>query len=279
MHNTLLYPAAGMMVMALEAAAEIADPGQEVDGYELRDVLVGNALIVPRDEDGGETMLHLKPWRMGSQATTSAWNEFVVYSRPGKAAWSRNCSGLLRVKYKKTEDNPAFRNEIEMSNRWHRERYHTARLQSTTVQSANSFYEHQSKIGLQLGVTFRNLFEINKGDNQSACAVRIPDMASTMPHQYQQGHVIHPCTLDAIIQTLLPTVEGQNENLKVAAIPTYIERLFVSSETNLVGVAPDRRLFDGVAASLLLSTSATGAFADARLAWEYRDGQACAPHR
>lgn len=229
-HNTLLYPAAGMMVMALEAAAQIADPAMNVDGYELRDVIVGNALIVPRDEDGVETMLHLKPWRMGSQATTSAWKEFTIYSRPGKEAWSKNCSGLLRVKYKQSDNNPAFNNETEVSNTAHRLRYEQAKRESTTIETTKHFYEHQSKIGLQLGVTFRNLIDINKGNNQSACTVKIPDMASTMPHQYQHDHVIHPCTLDAIIQTLLPTVEGQNENLKVAAIPTYIEKLFVSAD-------------------------------------------------
>jgi len=229
-HNTLLYPAAGMMCMALEAASQIADHSKTIEGYELKDVLVGNALIVPRDDNGVETQLHLQPWRMGSQARTTAWNEFTIYSRPGNEEWSLNCSGLLRVVYKPNDANPSFTNETEIKKAAHREAYKHARAVSTTPESATHFYDHQRKIGLQLGVTFRNLFEINKGDGQSACLVRIPDMASTMPMNYITPHVIHPCTLDAIIQTLLPTVEGQYENLKTAAIPTFIESLFVSSE-------------------------------------------------
>ncbi|KAK4921510.1 hypothetical protein LTR66_016665, partial [Elasticomyces elasticus] len=230
-HNTLLYPAAGMMVMALEAAAQIADPARDVDGYELRDVLVDKALIVRRDEEGTETMLHLRPYRMGTQADTATWNEFTIYSRPGREEWSKNCSGLLRVKYKPKQANPAFSDEITFANAYHKNRYTQAKRESTTIETHQSFYDHQFKIGLQLGVTFRNLIEINKGDGQSACTVTIPDMASTMPHNYHTKHVIHPCTLDAIIQTLLPTVEGRYEKLKTAAIPTYIGRLFVSADT------------------------------------------------
>lgn len=230
-HNTLLYPAAGMMVMALEAAAQIADPNKDVDGYELRDVLVDKALIVPRDEEGTETMLHLRPYRMGTQADTTAWNEFTIYSRPGRDEWSKNCTGLLRVKYKAKDAHPAFKNETAIANAYHKQRYAQAKLESTTTETSKSFYDHQFKIGLQLGATFRNLVEINKGDGQSACTVTIPNMASTMPHNYITKHVIHPCTLDAIIQTLLPTVEGRYEKLKTAAIPTYIERIFVSADT------------------------------------------------
>jgi acyl transferase domain-containing protein/NADPH:quinone reductase-like Zn-dependent oxidoreductase len=229
-HNTLLYPAAGMMVMALEAASQLADTAMEVEGYELRDVLIGKAMIVPRDEDGVETMVHVKPWRMGSQASTTAWNEFTIYSRPGREAWSLNCSGLLRVVYKQNDSDPAFQDEVTLTNNQHREKYKKAKAESTTTESSKHFYDHQNKIGLQLGVSFRNLFEINKGDGQSACAVRIPHMASTMPMNYITKHVIHPCTLDAIIQTLLPTVEGRYENLKTAAIPTYIEKLYVSAD-------------------------------------------------
>lgn len=219
-----------MMVMALEAAAQMADPDLEVDGYELRDIVVGNALIVPRDEEGVETMLHLRPWRTGSRATTSAWHEFTIYSRPGREAWSQNCTGLLTVRYKNGPSNSIFADETRLSNAMHRARYEQVCGESTTPESAQRFYDHQFDIGLQLGETFRNLVEINKGENQSACVVRIPDVASTMPHNFIHEHLIHPCTLDAIVQTLLPTVEGPNEKMKVAAIPTYIERLFVSAD-------------------------------------------------
>lgn len=230
-HNTLLYPAAGMMVMALEAASQIADQSRGVDGYELKDVVVGKALIVPRDEEGVETMLHLRPWRSGSQAGTAPWKEFMIYSRRGQDEWSLNCSGLLRVTYKPDAPSAVFQDELALKNANHRKMYKHAKAESTTVQSAASFYDHQFKIGLQLGVTFCNLKEINKGDGMSACMVEIPDMASTMPMNYITKHVIHPCTLDAIIQTLLPTVEGRYESLKTAAIPTFIEKLFVSADT------------------------------------------------
>jgi acyl transferase domain-containing protein/D-arabinose 1-dehydrogenase-like Zn-dependent alcohol dehydrogenase len=228
--NTLLYPVAGMMVMALEAAVQIAKPGNKVDGYELRDIMVQNALIIPRDDDGIETMLHLRPWRTGSQATSFDWHEFTIYSRTGKEEWARNCTGLLTIKYKSDARNSIFIDEEQLSNSTHREIYERVRRESPVIESTKQFYDHQFEIGLQFGDTFRNLIEISKGRQQSICSVRIPDIASIMPKNFIRKHVIHPCTLDAMIQALFPSIGMPNEKAKVAAIPTYIERLFVSAD-------------------------------------------------
>ncbi|OXV11891.1 hypothetical protein Egran_00348 [Elaphomyces granulatus] len=228
--NTLLYPAAGMMVMALEAAVQIAKPETKVDGFELRDIIVQNALIIPRDEDGIETMLHLRPWRTGSQATTFDWHEFTIYSRPGKEEWARNCTGLLAVKYKNDAGNSSFTDEEQLSNSTHRQIYERVRRESPVIESTNQFYDHRFESGLQYGDTFRNLIEIHKGRKQSICNVRIPDIASIMPENFIRNHIIHPCTLDTIIQALFPSLDAPNEKAKVAAIPTYIEKLFVSAD-------------------------------------------------
>lgn len=106
--NSILYPAAGMMVMAIDAAAQTADPHKSVAGYESRDISIRNAIVVP-EEDGIETMLHISPWRMGSRASTSAWNEFSIFSRANHE-WVLNCSGLLQVHYR-SEKNPLFTDE------------------------------------------------------------------------------------------------------------------------------------------------------------------------
>ena len=107
----ILYPAAGMMAMAIDAMCQKADPSQEVSGYELRDVLFVKALIVPEDDDGVETMLTLRPSPNGSGTDAAVWQEFRVYSR--RESWERNCSGLVRICYK-SNTNLAFANEEEI---------------------------------------------------------------------------------------------------------------------------------------------------------------------
>lgn len=229
--STLLYPAAGMMAMAVEAAAQIADHNKGgVEGYELKDVLVDKALIVPRDEDGVEAQFHLRPWRMGSQATTSAWHEFTIYSRSGNEEWSLNCSGLLRVVYQGSAPNATFADETRLESSEHRAAYERAKEAATTHENAAHFYDRHQKLGLQYGPTFRNLFDIWKGDQTSSCLLRVPDVAETMPMQYLTPHRIHPTTLDTLIQTLMPTVEGTYQNIETAAVPTFIQRLYVSAD-------------------------------------------------
>ncbi|KAM7215806.1 polyketide synthase [Rhypophila decipiens] len=228
--GSILYPAAGMMITAIEAMCQKADPTQEIEGYELRDVLIGKAIVVSQeDEDGVETMLSLKPFRLGSQAHTAVWQEFKLYSR--KEVWELNCSGLIRIKYKPSRSNSedVFADEETLLAQRLAERYKRVHDSCTRAQNPRLFYEHLTSIGLYYGPVFQNLVEVNKGDFQSACKVKIPDTKSTMPHSFEYPHVIHPATLDGIIQLALPSCSGIDEDLTVAMVPTAIGRLYVSA--------------------------------------------------
>jgi hypothetical protein len=56
--GSILYPATGMIIMPIEALFQKADRTQEIEGHELRDMLIGKAIIVPESDDGIETMLY-----------------------------------------------------------------------------------------------------------------------------------------------------------------------------------------------------------------------------
>lgn len=224
--NSILYPAAGMMVMAIEAALQNADPHKPAAGYELRDISISSAIIVP-EEDGIEVMLHMKPWRMGSRASTSAWEEFTIYSRANND-WVLNCSGLIHVHYE-SQANPLFADEEALQNEKHRLTYEKMADSCTKFTPARTFYEKMTNIGLKYGPSFSKLSEIYKGNYQGKCSMTIHDTKSLMPCQYEYDHLIHPSTLDNILQMLFPAMTGLNEELTVAKVPTSIGRLFVSS--------------------------------------------------
>ncbi|KAI4101563.1 MAG: hypothetical protein L6R37_004889 [Teloschistes peruensis] len=224
--NSILYPAAGMMVMAIEAAAQTADPHKPVAGYELRDISIRNAIVVP-EEDGIETMLHMRPWRMGSRASTSAWNEFSIFSRANQE-WVLNCSGLLQVHYR-SENDPLFTDEEAAQNTKHRRTYQDMVESCSKPTPARHFYEQMTNIGLRYGPSFMKLAEIHKGNYKGQCTMTIHDTKSIMPHAYEYDHLIHPSTLDNILQMLFPAMTSLNEELTVAKVPTSIGRLFVSS--------------------------------------------------
>ncbi|KAI1483080.1 putative polyketide synthase [Daldinia eschscholtzii] len=225
--GSILYPAAGMITMAIEAMFHNAAKDREIDSYELRDVIVGKAIVVPNDEDGVETMLSLRPHRTGSRTLTSTWQEFQIYSR--QEVWELNCSGLIRINYKVTA-NMAFDDEGVMLATKLSEEYHHIQENYSRTQHPRQFYEHLYSIGLQYGPIFQNLIEIKTGNFWSACKLRIPSTKSIMPHDFEYPHVIHPATLDSIIHMALPSYTRVNENITSAMVPTGISRLVVSAE-------------------------------------------------
>lgn len=207
--NSVLYPAAGMMVMAIEAAAQNADSHKLIAGFELRDISIRNAIVVP-EEDGIETMLHMRPWRMGSRASSSAWEEFSIYSRANHE-WVLNCSGLLQIHYR-SEHNPLFTNEEALQNANHKQTYHGMVDNCTKPNPAWQFYEQMTNIGLEYGPSFMKLSEIHKGNYKGQCTMKIHDTKSMMPQQYEYDHLIHPSTLDNILQMLFPSMTSLTRN-------------------------------------------------------------------
>jgi acyl transferase domain-containing protein len=57
--GSILYPLSGMIVMVIEASKQVADKTKEIDGFELRDIAVLQAMIVPVD-DPVETKLQFR---------------------------------------------------------------------------------------------------------------------------------------------------------------------------------------------------------------------------
>ena len=107
--SSILYPLSGMMVMTIEAARQTSDKTKEIEGYQLRDVSVGTAMIVPPDEPI-ETKLQFRPWRMGSRLPDAYWQEFSISCRNQQGGWQQHCSGLIAVKYK-VQVNDTFADE------------------------------------------------------------------------------------------------------------------------------------------------------------------------
>lgn len=220
-----------MVVMAIQAAHETADETKELTGFDLRDINIGKALIVPHDEDGIETMIQLRPWRTSSQTATALWQHFTISSRAKDQDWQEHCSGLICSRYKASKLGP-FPDEDDNENKQYLHKYNTVKSECSRVGSPRHFYQGLETIGLKYGPTFQNIVGIASGNYRSSCVLRIPDTKAVMPMKYEFPHVIHPCTLDSIFQMALPALTPINKPLHVAMVPTFIESLFVSSDVS-----------------------------------------------
>jgi acyl transferase domain-containing protein len=119
--SSILYPFAGMIVMAVEAVRQIADKTKQIEGFQLRDISAGAAMIIPAEE-AVESKIQLRPWRAGSRLPDWTWNEFTISCRNRQGNWTQHCSGLISVKYKSAA-NPIFTDEEAASAKRYRDEY------------------------------------------------------------------------------------------------------------------------------------------------------------
>jgi acyl transferase domain-containing protein len=187
--GTILYPAAGFIAFAIEAALAGAEPTQKVTKLRLRDIQLTAAIIVTEDEPV-EYSVSLRPHLTATRETSATWSEFIVTSSRGGSALERNCLGLIMVEYESSNDKETvLKDEALMAS------YREATALCKTAIRPDEFYEELTAIGLQYGPVFQNVTDVRTGPEQSCCTVDIPDVGLGTPHR---PHVIHPGTLDAI---------------------------------------------------------------------------------
>ncbi|KAJ4859547.1 KR domain-containing protein [Trichoderma breve] len=226
--SSILYPFAGMIVMAVEASRQVADKTKEIEGFQLRDISAGAAMIIPADE-AVESKIQLRPWRAGSRLPDWTWNEFTISCRDRQGAWTQHCSGLIQVKYK-TAVNPTFTNEDAARAKKFREEYQQITDAGLDIEDPADVYASLAELGLQWGPSFKSLVHIGSGHYQAQCAIEVPDTKSYMPENFEHDHIIHPATLDGIVQMIVPACSPRGALVDRAKIPRFVESVYISSK-------------------------------------------------
>ncbi|KAI6359386.1 hypothetical protein MCOR25_007080 [Pyricularia grisea] len=227
--GTVLYPAAGMLVMAMEGLNRLAHGDRGLRGFKFRSVSFERGLLVPWTADSSvETRLSMHPTALAGE-----WS-FTIYSLTGtQTSWTRHCFGLVTPEYVVDSDggdmgegNPYLESNIL------RQQFNQIN-QSQGLQDINveEFYDGLSAVGMEYGPLFRNVTRLSSlpGRFTAVGEVRVPDTASHMPMNYEYPPAaIHPAALDAVFHLLLAAM-GDGTALTEAAVPFSIEYLFVAS--------------------------------------------------
>lgn len=222
--GTILYPGAGMLIMAIEAARQLADTTRTLKGIELRDVVFGRGLVIPSAEEAVETSLSLRPHK-----TFPSCYSWTLYSLPsGSSSWVENSSGLVALIY---NDQSETVDDIATEWQFQTSTYEAIKKTSTVNINMEKFYKDLAAIGMGYGPSFRNLTESKAapGAFRAHGVVTIPDTKAIMPHNFEYPHLIHPATLDAIFHLLFAGF-AQDEGMKESAVPVGMDRMFISAE-------------------------------------------------
>ena len=228
-NGAVIYPAAGMLVMALEGVRQLVDESRVVKGYRVKDATFHRAITIPTTQEGVETQLAVRPMQDAS-AKDSARYEFKVCMLED-GSWSENCQGTIQIEYAEdhTEIDGGFETaeSLQQFQRLYRDRVHGC---DRRVES-KAMYDHFRAIGLEFGLAFQTLQDISCNDEGDVVAqIGTFPWASHDNMNHPQPHLVHPTTLDGLIQLALVGLSKGAQDLIPATVPTRITNLWLSAD-------------------------------------------------
>lgn len=223
--GSILYPGAGYIAMAIEAAAQTADKTRKVASFNLRDIQLMAAGIMSEDSDL-ECIVQLRPHMSGTRDSASIWKQFTVTTSPDGKSLVKNCCGLILVEYEPAEGTAASL-ERSMEYQSLKAQYGEAQQMCATHLDPDSFYADMRSWGLDYGPAFTNVCEARHRDGQSVGAVQLPEIP--IPGITGRPFIIHPATLDAVFHLAFAAVKGGRYDPKTAMVPKSIDAVIVSA--------------------------------------------------
>jgi Polyketide synthase dehydratase len=184
--------------MAIEAARQRAvEMNLSIDGYDLRQISVSRALVVPEPSGQVEIMLCMKPYPESSRSSSGTWDEFFVYSASDTGEWVEHCRGHISVRQSTLLNVVDGQRQKEMTRSVHARQRFEAELECTRMVRGSELYAQCAKVGLEYGPIFANMTEARVGDARNLACLSIgtvihPDIEKAMPANYHSPFVIHP---------------------------------------------------------------------------------------
>lgn len=228
--SEMVYPGAGFICMAIEAIRQFHQSHKRsIAGYQLRDIEIMKALVIPDTTDGVETQISLS--ESGDKSLDTAnWHKFHICSTSGSdSIWTENCKGFVSVEYKTSINDqpdwspipakPASEPTFDLGFR-----AYTRSIDPTDL------FKNLRSLGINHGPSFQNLISIQSGQNCSLATFQISNTASMMPFNHQLEHLLHPITLDAAFQAVFAALPGGGTTQTNASIPRSIKSIFISHD-------------------------------------------------
>ncbi|PYI08361.1 hypothetical protein BO78DRAFT_364974 [Aspergillus sclerotiicarbonarius CBS 121057] len=217
-NGTILFPAAGMMAMAVEAVKLTTTGERPIAGYELREIRLTAALSVPDHERGVETQFFLRrqPGDAGREAT---WSDFRLCANV-EDSWEEVCSGSIRVDYGVSDSGVGSARAASDHLQAMQGKYSRICNEMGSPMEMETFYQQLQQCGLDFGPTFRTLTAAQWADKECSAVVHVHP---------ESDYVVHPCTLDALLHMPMVPLTQDPARPKSTAIPAKIRRVWLAS--------------------------------------------------
>ena len=231
-NDSILYPASGMIVMAIEAMRQLVGQSRPVRGFMVKEVFIHKALLLSLEIEGVETEISLNlPKGSGKDLVSLA--DFHI-SALWNGEWADICEGSIATEFEEPSTEIANGNEEKALLQHHRKthRQGVGRC-SKKVESTRKLYEFAAAIGYGFGPTFQTLHGVShSGDADAATTVYLGEWKDKVSKDARitQEHLIHPTTLDGVFQgTIVALTKGATESSSTM-VPTRIRSLWISND-------------------------------------------------
>ena len=230
-NDSILYPASGMIVMAIEAIRQLVGPSRPARGFMLKEISIHRALLLSLEMEGTETEISLNlPKSSGKDLSSSA--DFHI-SALWNGEWTGICDGTIETEFEFGAEMANVDEKKAMLQ--HHQKSHcegVGRCQKL-VESTSKMYEFAAEIGYGFGPTFQTLHSMShSGDADAAATLYLGEWKDKVPKNAQitQEHLIHPTTLDGVFQsTVVALTKGGTES-SPTMVPTSIRSLWISND-------------------------------------------------
>ncbi|KAK2020720.1 beta-ketoacyl synthase domain-containing protein, partial [Colletotrichum zoysiae] len=204
LQGQVVFPGAGYVVMALEAAMHVAG-GRPVRLLEVLDIEIFKAVTFDNENSLVELNLSLQVDSAPASAhsITASWRIDCCLSR--ETTMSPSSSGRLTITY-----GPGAVDTLPAA---HDEPPHMRSI------SVDTFYKELSVVGYGYSNEFRSLSSIKRADYKARGSIRLPKSAD-------DGLLLHPVTLDNALQSLIAAVSAPGDGLmRSLLVPRSIGRV------------------------------------------------------
>ncbi|KAL9088429.1 MAG: hypothetical protein Q9165_006153 [Trypethelium subeluteriae] len=228
-HHTIngrvMYPATGMLVMAIEGVKQLVGSQQKISAFHVKDALFLSPIMIESNEKT-EVQLVFHPSDQPSNSTTHF--EFRIYGCKGEK-WLNHCQGEIQVLFQ--TPSVGFDKSLRLEDRDYHDKYAAQEILCLNSVDSGLFYDHLSKNGINYGSHFQALQNIHwDGQGSSRAEIALFRWNELQSRNAPQPHTAHPTTLDALGQlAMVVMTEGGTKMSLNGAVVTRIRSAWIST--------------------------------------------------
>ncbi|KAL8783966.1 MAG: hypothetical protein Q9195_009231, partial [Heterodermia aff. obscurata] len=234
-------PAAGMIVMAIEAVCQVSDDVNLIRGYNFREVTFSKALTTSSESRSPEVEIEFYLRRLGQDDNKSpTWHEFFLYMLE-VGEWVECCRGSISLDFESKTDGGKTSTQDYVTGKSFSISQDIGHFEGHSESiDGHTMYTYLDTIGLGYGPSFQGLNDIESyGSGRITAIADLRHWEKIFPDGHLASHVVHPSALDLVFQLLPPAISGGCKKPMSTIVPARLDSLWVSESLRL---APDQRV-------------------------------------